>query len=144
MLQERRATFAKVLIENGEDAKTIYSFRLEKIHWVFAILASVAAIVVALVVLRGAVYASVQEVAGDTFRQQLDVFHKEAKPAIRKLIDEKIEDAATFYIAAADEKDHVVELNHAEALSGLAVVLGRMDERLGSIERRLNRMEPGR
>ena len=141
MTQDKRATFAKVLIENSGEAKTIYSFRLEKAHWIFAILASVAAIAVALVVLRGAVYASVQDVAGDEFRTQLDRFHSEAQPAIRRLIDERIEAAAGPYVAAGADRDHRAELRHATALSSLSVVLGRMDEPLAGIEKRLDRME---
>jgi len=141
MSQERRATFAKVLIENGEDARTIYSFRLERIHWIFGILASIAAIAVALVVLRGAVYASVQDVAGAEFKTQLGRFHSEAQPAIRALIDERIESAAVYYMAQADAKDFETETRTAEALAEIAETLARLDERLGAIDRRLSRME---
>jgi hypothetical protein len=143
MTKERRATFAKVLIENGADAKTVYSFRLERIHWIFGILASIAAIAVALVVLRGAVYASVQDVAGDEFRNQLDRFHAEAQPAIRALIDERIEHAAIYYMAQADAKDFEAESKAAKTLGEIAETLARLDERLAGIERRLDRQERG-
>ena len=137
MTQERRATFAKVLIENGESAKTIYSFRLERTHWIFGILASIAAIAVALVVLRGAVYGAVQDTAADEFQSQLMRFHSTAQPAIENLIDDKIEAAAVYYMAQADAKDYEAEKETAAALADIAATLGRLDERLASIERRL-------
>ena len=141
MTVDQRATFAKVLIENGEEAKTIYSFRLERIHWIFGILASIAAIAVALVVLRGAVYAAVQDVAGAEFQKQLRIFHSEARPAIEELIDDRIAAAVGELRHEEEASDLAAELAHAKALSDVANALGRMEERLGAIERRLDRME---
>ena len=144
MTQDQRATFAKVEFANGDQAKIVYSFRLERIHWIFAILASLAAVAVALVVLRGAVYASVQDVAGDEFRTQLEQFHAEAKPAIRRLIDERIASSHALHLAERSTEARDEALAHARELAGIAETLGRLDERLASIERRLDRMETNR
>lgn len=133
MVEDKRATFAKVEFDNGEKAKIVYSFRLERVHWIFAILASVAAIAISLVVLRGAVYGSVREVAGEEFATQLRTFHTIAKPAIRILVTGEIKTA--FAEHAHDE--HKRALEHAEALAEISSQLARLDERLNSIDRRL-------
>jgi hypothetical protein len=140
-MPDQRATFAKVLIENGGDAKTIYSFRLERAHWIFGIFASLAAVVVALIVLRGAVYASVQDVAGEEFRKQLRIFHTQAQPAIRDLIDRRLEAHTIQVEASSAASRHRRELENGRHLSDIAETLARLDERLASIERRLDRQE---
>jgi hypothetical protein len=71
----------------------------------------------------------------------LETFHTEVQPAIRKLIDERVEAAAVPYVAAGATRDHRAEIRHTTALASLSVVLGRMDERLEGIEKRLDRME---
>ena len=144
MSHERRATFAKVLIENGEEAKTMYSFRLERAHWIFGILASLGAIAVSRVVRRGAVYASGQDVAGIAFNKQLEQFHEEAQPAIRELIDERILVSETRHAAEVAVADRVEALAYAEKIAEIAQTLARLDERLAAIEKRLNRMEVSR
>lgn len=141
MSKNQRATFTKTEFENGGKPKTVYSFSLEKAHWVFGILASIAAVAVCLVVLRGAVYASVQDVAGHEFNSQLERFHSEAKPAIRRLIDERIATAQSVQAMTNGKLVHAAELTRAAELAGIAETLGRLDERLESIERRFNRME---
>lgn len=141
MGEDRRATFSKCIIENGDSPRTIYSFRLEKIHWITGAIASIFAVLVSLVVLRGAVYASVQDVAGEEFRIQLEKFHSQAQPAIRRMVDERIAAAQERQIAACARSRLDDERAQATELRDISETLGRLDERLASIERRLDRMD---
>jgi hypothetical protein len=138
MSENRRATFSKTVIENGGPPHTVYSFSLEKIHWITGAVASIAAVLVALIVLRGAVYASVQDVAADEFRRQLDNFHAEAQPAIRLLIDERIRASQIEQASACQKLRYEEEREEASELAKIAESLARLDERLAAIEKRLD------
>ena len=133
MAEDKRATFAKVEFDNGKKAKIVYSFRLERVHWIFAILAALAAIAVSLVVVRGAVYASVRKVAGEEFAERLETFHRTAKPEIRTLVTAEIKSAFASHALS----EHRRALEHAAALAEISAQLARLDERLNSIDRRL-------
>ena len=139
MGNNRRATFQKTVVESGEKPRTIYSVQWEKIHWIFGSIGAVVAILLFALTVRATITNDIRDVARQEFRIQLDEFHESAQPAIRTMIDERIDAAHAIHAIEAERARRQEASAHASELRLIAETLARLDERLESIEKRLDR-----
>lgn len=139
MGNNRRATFQKTIVETGEKPRTVYSIHWEKIHWIMGSLAALVAIMLFAITVRATIANDIRDVARQEFRAQLEQFHAQAQPAIRTLIDERIDAAHAVHAVEAERARRNDATTHAAELRLIAETLARLDERLASIEKRLDR-----
>lgn len=135
----RRATFQKTIVEDGVKPQTIYSIHWEKIHWIFGSIGALVAIILFALTVRATIANDIRNVARQEFRFELDRFHSDAQPAIRTLIDERIAASQAKSAGEIERARRVTSELNAQELRKIAETLARLDERLASIEKRLDR-----
>lgn len=130
MCTEKRGLF-QVIDMTGDSPKTKYSFNPTAIQFWGWACAKMAALIVGL-------WIAVSFIAGYTFTENLTLFHDKAKPAIEKLIDEKI--FLHEAIAPTTERIHVIEAQQMviqeqvktldETVKANGETLDKMDDKL--------------
>lgn len=91
MCNERRATFQKVMMEDNGTVHHAYSLTMSRVQVWVSVFVGLTVLIASLFGSVAWIHASVKHVAETTFDEQLDVFHDKAQPAMRSLIDERIE-----------------------------------------------------
>ena len=91
MCKNKRATFAKVLIEDDGSIETYYTTSVKRKTTWYTVAGIVVAMIVGMLTIRGAVISGIKGVAKEEFKEELSIFHTVAKPDIENSMDTKLE-----------------------------------------------------
>lgn len=141
MEEDKRAFFSKSILTDGKEPRTFYSMSLRNVHWAWGIVASILGVVLALMAVRSAVFASVRSVAKTELVVAIQEARKEDQAETAKLVDAKLQTAIATQDARFDQRIHAVELTAAETLIEISAALSRLEAQYDTIEKQLDRLE---
>jgi len=143
MCKNRRATFARVAINEDGQVEEYIEGSVKKKTAIWTVVSAVLGILISLFVLRGYVVDGVKEVADHEFDKRLEVFHTVAQPKIM----ENIADAIQLHQAEAEivaiERLGKIEQDVAVMQTDITSMKGRSADQTEMLRELLRRTNTG-